>query len=189
MPGARLRNEVRYLRQLGIPHTEQDVGEGRGHRLYYRYEDLIELGVAIYAIRHGVKPRDVAIALTRERVAHRRLFRDALKEQPEAALKAEWVKSRGQQIPILANDVHLRIHDRHASPAGHFQMVAPDQAGGPQEVFGAREVFRDGEARILVPVSRIAIELTAWALEAPAIRPGPRTALTLIGTSRRDRRQ
>jgi hypothetical protein len=46
-----LRNDIRYLRQLGVPHSEEAVGAGRGNRIFYGFEELIECGVALYAIR------------------------------------------------------------------------------------------------------------------------------------------
>lgn len=171
-PSPRLRNELRYLRQLGVPHAEDAVGEGRGNRLRYGYEELIEVGVAMDAIRRGMKPREAAQLLIRERPTFRTLFRQALEEQPEAALTSDWVKSRGKFIPMLSQDLQLRLHDRYTATPGTFQIIKADGDTAPADLFGMSEVFADGEQRVLIPLTRLALELLAWALEVPAIRPG-----------------
>ena len=171
-PDKRLRNEVRYLRRLGVPHREDKVGQGRGNRLFYGYEELIELGVAIHAMRHGAKAADAAKFLEGERAMLRKLFRDALAEIPDAALKDPWVKSRGRTIPFLAHDISLRLHDRYSSKPGTYEVIPPGGTAEFANMLSTREVFADGEDRLLVPLTRIAIELLAWALEVPDIRPG-----------------
>lgn len=179
-PDARLRNEVRYLRQLGVPHAEDDVSEGRGHRIFYRYEDLIELGVAIHAIRHGIKPRDAASILINARSDFQSMYRKALEEMPEAALTAEWIKNRGTLGVFIANDIWLRLHDRYSQTPGKFEYGTSKSSNRSQanemekllSLFGVSEHFADGQDRSLIPLTRIAIELTAWALEAPDVRPG-----------------
>ena len=171
-PDKRLRNEVRYLRRLGVPHREDKVGQGRGNRLFYAYEDLIELGVAIHAMRHGAKAADAAKFLRGERTMLRKLFVDALADFNEDALKDPWVRSRGKTIPLLAHDITLRLHDRYSAKPGTYELIAPGGTTEFANMLGMREVFADGEDRLLVPLTRIAIELLAWALEAPEIRPG-----------------
>ena len=174
-PDDRLRNEVRYLRRLGVPHREDKVGQGRGNRLVYGYEDLVELGVAIHAMRHGAKAADAAKFLIGERAPLRKLFRDALAKFNDDALKDPWVKSRGKRIPLLEHDISLRLHDRYSSKPGTYELIPPSGAAGFADMLGMREVFADGQDRLLVPLTRIAIELLAWALEAPEIRPGRAT--------------
>jgi hypothetical protein len=179
-PDARLRNEVRYLRQLGVPHAEDEVSEGRGNRIFYRYEDLIELGVAIHAIRHGLKPRDAASILIKARPDFQDVYRKALEEMPEAALTAEWIKNRGTVGVLFENEIWLRLHDRYSQTPGKFDVASRKASHDPQEneikklinLFGVSEQFDDGNERPLIPLTRIAIELTAWALEAPDVRPG-----------------
>lgn len=173
-PDTRTRNEVRYLRQLGVPHQEAKVGQGRGNRLTYGYEDLIEIGVAIFAMRRGMKPKDAATVLIKQRKTFRTLFRDALEQQPERALEAEWIKSRGRSVGILAEEMFLRLHDRYSAKPGSYQLIEPDRGADLADFLGMREVLPDGGARVLVPLTRIALELTYWALQAPQVPPGRR---------------
>src|SRR5262249_802325 len=98
-------DQVRYLRLLGVPFGRDDLGMGSGNRISYRFEHLIELGLALFGLRRGVKPKDIAGMLVKNRAQLRRLYRQAFQEQPEAALKAEWVKSRGRIAPILGDEI------------------------------------------------------------------------------------
>ena len=62
-PEATMVDEVRYLRQLGVPFRPAELGRGRGNRLRYRYEHLIEFGGGAVraASRHeAARDRDAA---------------------------------------------------------------------------------------------------------------------------------
>ena len=168
-------DELRYLRQLGIPFDERTRGEGRGHRLRYHYEELVELSVALYALRRGVRPKDIRACLVRQRTQLHPLYRQALEEQPNQALEASWVKSRGQIIPCLSTQLFLRLHNRYSDTPGTFDVIGPDHAQGFGDLFGMRELFADGTPQVLVPLTRLALELVAWAREAPETKPGRKT--------------
>src|SRR5258708_28059169 len=94
-PSKQTVDQLRYLRHLGVPFPKVSLGEGRGHHVRYGYDQLIECGVALYAIRRGMVPREVASYLTSARRKFRRYYREAFLEQPDAALTAPWVKTRG----------------------------------------------------------------------------------------------
>ena len=99
-------DQVRYLRLLGVcPLGSDDLGVGSGNRISYRFEHLIELGLALFGLRRGMKPKDIAGMLVKNRAQLRRLYRQAFQEQPEAALTAEWVKSRGRSVPFLGHEI------------------------------------------------------------------------------------
>ena len=168
--GARLRNEVRYLRQLGIPHAESEAGVGRGHPIYYNFDELIEVGVALSAIRRGMSPKDAAKALTEKRKDYRQMFRNAWLQLPEEAINQEWVKSRGRVGAVLANELFLRLHDRYSAEPGTYELT--DSGRLHPDAFGMTEVFPDQETRALLPLTKLVLELVAWAREAPAVRAG-----------------
>ena len=169
---ARMRNELRYLRRVGIPHDEDDVSEGRGNRILYGFEELIECGVAQYAIRRGIKIADVAQILIRERKKFKRLYRETVEKLPDSAFVADWVKSRGKIITFIQNECFLRIHDRYSSKSSTYQLILPGTAIPGGEVFGLHEIIEGDEARVLVPLVKLTTELVAWAKDAPQIRPG-----------------
>src|SRR5215831_12019840 len=59
-PSAQLHDQLRYLRQLGVPFSKQELGGGRGNRIRYGLDHLIELGVALFGLQRGMTPREVA---------------------------------------------------------------------------------------------------------------------------------
>src|SRR5258707_410399 len=99
LPDSRLVDQVRYLRLLGVPFRKAELGKGRGNRLLYRYEHLIELGVGVWALERGMKPQEVAKSLIGQRKFLRQLYVRTFLEQPEQAIEAKWVKSRGRVVP------------------------------------------------------------------------------------------
>src|SRR5215472_15530087 len=112
-PAALLIDQLRYLRQLGVPFSKSELGGGRGNRIRYRFDHLIELGVALFGLQRGMTPREVAGILVDHRAELRRLYREILAGLLPAAFEAEWVKSRGAVVPIM-NEIFLRLHDRHS---------------------------------------------------------------------------
>src|SRR6516162_4620164 len=94
-PSRELLDQLRYLRQLGVPFAKNELGGGRGHRIWYGFDQLIELGVAVFGLRRGMAPREMAGMLVNHRAEFRRCFRDVVVELPAGAFEADWVKSRG----------------------------------------------------------------------------------------------
>jgi len=48
-PTALLLDQLRYLRQLGVPFSKSELGGGRGNRIHYGFDHLIELGGAVWS--------------------------------------------------------------------------------------------------------------------------------------------
>jgi hypothetical protein len=167
-------DQVRRLRQLGIPFGTDDLGIGRGSRAKYRFDHLIELGLALFGLRRGLKPTEVASILIKNRQPLRRLYRQILEEQSEEALAADWVKSRGQIIPLLADEAFVRLHDRYSEQPGKLDVLGPEETNNPSGPFGLAEHYPGERARTLVPLTRLILELVARAKEAPETRPGPK---------------
>ena len=164
---------MRYLRQLGVPFSKAELGAGSGNRIRYGFDHLIELGVAVFGLERGMRPREVARILIGHRAEFRRFFRDTLAALPEDAFTAEWVKSRGTVVPFK-NEIVVRLHDRYSERPGSFELVP----GDPFDAFGqfatVTERYPGGDLRTLLPLTRLVIELVAWAREAPEIKPGPK---------------
>lgn len=171
-PTDRLLDQLRYLRQLGVPFAKDELGRGRGNQIRYGYYHLAELGVSLFSVRRGMKPREVTDILVPHRKALRRIYRQALIEQPEAAIEASWIKRKGREIPILENEMFLRLHDRFSDKPGTFETVPMDELDLGLMAFDMVERYPGESARTLVPLTRIALELVAWAREAPETRPG-----------------
>lgn len=170
----RMKAQVRYLRQLGIPATSQEATPGSGNRVRYGLHDLVELGVALCGLRHRFRPNDIKAVLDADRQELRRNFEEAWRGLPDDVLNDRWVKSRGDIIAAIRPEVHLRMHDRRSRNWGRLEFLGPERAETKAEYLIPIEIFEDGEYRLLVPVMATSIPWIAWALEAPAIRTGPR---------------
>jgi hypothetical protein len=169
----RLVDQVRYLRLLGVPFRKAELGRGRGNRLLHRYEHLIELGVAIWALERGMRPQEVAKFLVNHRKFLRQLYVKAFLDQPEQAIEADWVKSRGRIVPLLGGEIFLRIHDRYSAAPGKIEMLRQDEIRSLSDLFMLAEKYPGEKTRMLLPLTRLALELVAWAREAPETKPGP----------------
>ena len=166
-------DQLRYLRRLGVPFRKSELGSGRGNRVRYRYEHLIELGVALFGLQRGMKPQEVAKILTDRRKYLRTIYEKAFSDQPEAAMEAEWVKSRGRVVPLLGDEIFLRLHDRHSDAPGKIEMLEQNEIKDLREFFLLGEKYPGEKTRTLLPLTRLVLELVAWAKEAPEIKPGP----------------
>jgi hypothetical protein len=162
-------DRVRYLRQLGVPFDEAEAGRGRGHRVYYGFEELMEMGVALFAMRRGIPAKETAVMLTAHRSKLRHLYRKALRDQPHKAIEAPWVKSRGALAEPIAEEIFLRLHDGYSAKPGTIDVLAAEDIF----YFGPAERYPGEATRTLLPLTRLVLELVAWALDAPETRPGP----------------
>jgi hypothetical protein len=162
---------LRYLRQLGVSFSKSELGGGSGNRIRYGFDHLIELGVAVFALQRGMRPRELARILADHRAEFRRWYRDTLAALPASAFEAEWVKSRGAMVPIR-NEIFLRLHDRYSERPGSFELVPGDPFALLAQFATVTERYPGDEVRTLLPLTRLVIELVAWAREAPEIKPG-----------------
>ena len=170
-PTAMLTDQLRYLRQLGVPFSRHELGGGRGNRIRYGFDHLIELGVALFGLQRGMTPREVAGILVEHRAELRRCYRDILAALPASAFEAEWVKSRGAVVPIM-NETFLRLHDRYSERPGSCELVPGGSFDLLSQLATVTERYPGDELRTLLPLTRLVIELVAWAREAPEIKPG-----------------
>src|ERR1700732_3703192 len=56
-PSALLLDQLRYLRQLGVPFSKEELGGGSGNRIRYGFDHLIELGGALVGLARGMAAR------------------------------------------------------------------------------------------------------------------------------------
>lgn len=168
-------DKLNYISKLGIPFKRESNKTGSGNRVHYEYEDLIECGVAMYGLNIGLKPKDMKILLVDYRAEYREAFRQAIINHPESALHDSWVKykGKGSQGAVNEHDVFLRLHDRYSDFTGTIDLITfVNSQGNP---FDFNETFQDGSNRPLLPLSRFALQWTAWALEAPEFKTGPKS--------------
>jgi hypothetical protein len=72
----------------------------------------------------------------------------------------------------MLNEAFFRLHDRYAEQPGSYQLVPGDPFAMLQQFATVTERYPGGETRTLVPLTRLVIELVAWARAAPEIKPG-----------------
>ena len=70
------------------------------------------------------------------------------------------------------NEIFLRLHDRYSERRGSCELVAGDPFAFLSQFARVTERYPGGETRTLLPLTRLVIELVAWAREAPEIKPG-----------------
>lgn len=170
-----LMAQLRYLRQLGIPFRETRRGKGRGHRIRYSYDELMEVAVGLYALRQEVRPHVIAKILRTNRARLRRVFREALAERPATALEQPSLASRGTIVAIPDEARFLYVHTRYSDTPGKYELVLPAPATDQSESFDMEEVFTvDGTTGTQIPLTSLVWEMTYWAQRAPDITPGRR---------------
>jgi hypothetical protein len=121
--------------------------------LLHRYEHLIELGVAIWALERGMRPQEVAKFLVDHRKFLRQLYVKAFLDQPEQAIEADWVKSRGRIVPLLGGEIFLRIHDRYSAAPGKIEMLRQDEIRSLSDFFMLAEKYPGEKTRMLLPLT------------------------------------
>jgi hypothetical protein len=168
-----VKDQVRYLRTLGIPAAAKEQAQGPGSRITYDFYDLIEIGLAVTALDLRFRPQDIAAVLAGNRGEMRKVYSMIWKELPEAALREAWVKSQGREIPLFADEVYLRFHERRSEQWGKIDFVGPDEATDELPIFEPVERFAGARPQRLIPLKRLMIQWVAWALEAPPTKPGP----------------
>jgi hypothetical protein len=169
-----LMAQLRYLRQLGIPFREARRGKGRGHRIRYSYEELMEVAVGLYALRQEVRPHVIAKILLTNRARLRRVYREALDERPATALEQPRLASRGTIVAIPDEARFLCVHNRYSDTPGQYELVLPAQATDLSESVEMPEEVVDGTTETLIPLTSLVWEMTYWAQRAPGITPGRR---------------
>ncbi len=173
-PEKLLKDQVRYLRQLGIPKNSANQVPGSGNRVRYDFHDLVELGLGVTALQRRFKPKDISAVLVDGREDMRRAIELAWREMSDEQISADWIKSRGTIVPLRMEDFYLRLHDRRSEAWGKVDVVLPGNMNPELEVFTPIEIFEDGEVKVLFPLQTLMLPWVAWALEAPPIRTGPK---------------
>ena len=173
-PQRHLIDKVNYLRKLGIPFPKEKRTAGSGNRVHYSYYDLIECGVAYHALMNGMKPKDIVEVLAEGRASMHSIYAQALEEQPDSCLTADWVKSKGRIKALQENEIFLRLHDRYAQKPNSIEVV-PHASEGDQllNIFDSLEQHGNQIVRN-VPLTHLAMQWTYWALQAPELRTGPK---------------
>jgi hypothetical protein len=94
-------------------------------------------------------------------------------EVPTLCLEHLTQARRGAEGDLLAlHPTVKRLHDRYAEQPGSYELVPGDPFAMLQQFATVTERYPGDETRTLVPLTRLVIELVAWARAAPEIKPG-----------------
>lgn len=169
-PSPPLPDQVRYLRQLGVPFDDSEVGKGRGVRLSYGFYHLIELGVAHEGLRRRIQPRFLTM-LVDERAGYRRLYREAYLE---IAPHPHLFEGDPRSIPMFADEFFLRLHDRYSDTPGEITVVVQPKRGSGRSAGDLVETYVGEEERDVIALKSLMLRLLSLARIAPVTRPGPK---------------
>lgn len=173
-PDQMLKDQVRYLRQLGIPERSTDAASGSGNRITYGFHDIVELGLALTGLKRRFKPKDIQAVLVGQRDDLRKVIDERWRELPEDVLTQAWVFDSRQPFTPDHEDLYLRLHDRRSEKWGQLDFVSFDEVTELRKLFEPVERMPDGAVLDLLPVTKLMLPWIARALEAPETRTGPR---------------
>src|SRR5688572_14464389 len=122
-----LPDQVRYLRQLGIPFAPSELGQGRGVRISYGFYHFIELGIAYEGLRRRIEPRFLK-RLASDRVRHRQSYRAAY---IELAAHPEIFEGDPRERTLVEGEYVVRLHDKFSETPGEivFAMALSPKPG------------------------------------------------------------
>ena len=170
-PSPPLPDQVRYLRQIGIPFAESEQGKGRGVRLTYGFYHFIELGIACEALRRRVEPRYL-VMLVDDRARYRHLYREAYREL--AASPALLNAAVDRSSPIFAEEFYLRLHDRYSDTPGRIVPAFEAESATARKFGDWVERYEGQPDRDVIAVKGLMLKLLRLARDAPVTRPGPK---------------
>ena len=166
-----LPDQVRYLRQRGIPFAPSELGQGRGVRLSYGFYHFIEVGIAYEGLRLRIPPRYLAV-LVDDRVRYRNLYREAYRQLAEnpALLEAPAGRSRA----MFGEEFYLRLHDRYSDTPGQITPVFEAGSSTARKFGDWVEQYEGQPDRDVIPLKARMVDLLRLAPAAPQTKPGPK---------------
>jgi hypothetical protein len=164
-----LRDQVRYLRQRGIPFMESEQGKGRGVRISYNFYQFIEVGVAYNLLRQRIEPR-LLENLIEERTLYRNAYRQAYLELEPALFEDD-----PRLLSMLQNELTISLYDRYSKSPGKIEMSLDPSNLGEHPFGGLFELHSDGSRTAVIALKSLVLSLIKLARIAPMTRPGPRT--------------
>lgn len=166
-PSQLLLDQLRYLRQLGIPFEPKELGQGRGVRVTYGFYHFVEVGVAFEALRRRIQPRFLSV-LVEDRARYRNLYDEAYRQIIKSLERDE------KGIPIFEDEFYLRLHDRYSDTPGRI-VPAMEKGDASARKFGDWVEQIEGQPdRDVIALKSLMAVLLRLAQHAPRTRTGPK---------------
>jgi len=169
-PSPPLPDQVRYLRQRGIPFQESELGQGRGVRMKYGFYHFIELGIAHEGLKRRIQPRFLTM-LVDDRARYRHTYREAYLE---LAKHPNLFEGNPRSRSLFADDFFIRLHDRYSDTPGEITVVMQPEAGSGRRVGDLVESYEGEGDRDVIALKSLMLRLLGLARIAPVTRPGPK---------------
>jgi hypothetical protein len=164
-----LPDQIRYLRQIGIPYLESKEGEGRGVRVDYGFYELMEVGLACEALRQRVRPKllkSLVEQRPRLQAAYRKAYRQ-LSNDPDA------FKGDPNAQGFYEDDLYVQIESPYSDNPGDITFASQE---GSDWHFGDLVRRQAGhEDQAVIPLKALMTRLLTLAPLAPETRPGPKS--------------
>lgn len=166
-PSQLLLDQLRYLRQLGIPFESSELGQGRGVRVTYDFYHFVEVGVAYEMLRLRMQPRFL-LMLVEDRARYRNLYDEAYRQITKSLEKDE------KGTPIFAEEFYLRFHDRNSDTPGLIVPVVKKGAASARKFGDWVEQVVGEPDRDVIALKSLMFVLLRLAQHAPRTRTGPK---------------
>jgi len=194
---------IKSLRRDGVPFADDEKGVGAGFNLKYRYENLMELALALTLRTQGIVARDMVKLIATHRSKLRSFFRTAYLDREQKGAEPEGLyvgpvasadnyekrlsdfisdDSDIQNAPLnTSHFIHLsNISGWHLDlslvylPGGTLTMFNFDLVNSSKAVSTYIKGHRNLYPRPPIPLTDIAVDVVRLALGAPEIKRGPK---------------
>jgi hypothetical protein len=168
---ARLDTWLKYVRRMGVPFWPNELGQGTGTNVVYRYWHMMELAVALALRAQGVLPRDLLTLLVQHRELLRRLYARAWHER-ESGLGAPikvCIEGNDRWLCKSGTFLYLRLD---YGPNGLLIHTEPKLIGPWDALEAALTKHNKAYPRPPLPLSDIAENVIELGADAPEVRRG-----------------
>jgi hypothetical protein len=175
-----LHEYLKSLRKFGIPFSRKELAHRTGRLVFYRYDNMMEIAVALSLRTHRILPWNLVALLSRHRNVLRSIYRRAYLDRQSGAGAPVVVKITGRP-PIRAHGLFLDLRIGYVNERlvnkGRPRALAPAEA--------VRSFLRHGvtiQVRPPLAISRLAEAIVR--LSAAGTRPSFQRRRSKIATHR-----
>lgn len=172
VPPTTFNHYIKSLRVLGLPFARNEMGSGVGKPVFYSYNHLMELCVALTLRIYGSLPDPVLLGISRYRCELYKLYRRAYIEYA-TGLGEPVVIMVKHRAPFEMSGVYLDLRIRFAG--GRVIEFGPPRVISPFEALRIySKLDTPGRAHLPFNLSELSISMVDFAEQAPVIRRGSR---------------
>ncbi|WP_158886333.1 hypothetical protein [Rhodanobacter sp. L36] len=171
-PEQSVLDQLRYLKQIGIPFAGGAQEKGRGNRVTYSFYDLMDVAVAFEALRRNV-PARLLKHLVERRTVIRKAYRDCFKGIPEVAYADRRALKARHQTTLYQHDFYISFEGRFSSRPGDTQIVDPNHLSS-EALEDLLDQLMNGSNTTTIALTPLMIPMVVYAEKAPYTPTGPK---------------